>query len=422
MFRALYRDLRHHITTRKPTPIHFNIFNVLQNQNPHLKFISQIHESTHPPSFTVDHLFIKKTVDHLENSRGLPPQTALYAAKKTRLCSTERADSVISLLESCGLTKTQITKLISQHPSLLLYDTEKNLRPKIEFLYGLGFSGPDLLKLIASNSTFLFSSLQNQIIPSFSFIMSYIHTNADILIVFKRCPRIFLFNLEKVLIPNISILQDNGFSDCNISKFFITQPRTLTLNSNRFKEIIETVKEIGFDPSRPMFSKAVCTMAGLSKSSWERKVMVYREFGWSDNEILSGFKKQPNCMKMSEEKIRIALEFFMEKFNWKPSEILLCPTLLVLSSEKRIMPRCAVLKILYSKGMIRKKLNLGTVLKMAERDFLKKFLIKYQEIVPEVMKAHKGGIEFAGFGEAVEVKGLSIKASINHITPVVTAV
>ncbi|OVA02266.1 Mitochodrial transcription termination factor-related [Macleaya cordata] len=168
-----------------------------------------------------------------------------------------------------------------------------------------------------------------------------------------------------------------------------------------------------------MFTHAVRVIAGMSKSSWERKLMVYREFGWSDNDILSAFKKQPYCMLISEEKIRRVVEFFLEKLKLKPSEILYRPTLLRFSLEKRIVPRCAVVKILYSKGIKRKKLIMSTVLNMSERNFLEKFVIKYQETTPEVMKAYKGGIEFAGFGE---VKELSIGASVDHSTPDVTAV
>ncbi|OVA02265.1 Mitochodrial transcription termination factor-related [Macleaya cordata] len=243
MFRVLYRDLQHHITTKNPTTIHFNnllLFGgVLQNQNPHLKFISKIPESKNPPSFTVDYLV---------NSCGLPPKTALSAAKKFRLRSIEKADSVISLFESYGLTKTQITKLISQRAELLSYDPNKTLKPKIKFLYDLGFSGPDLSKSIASSPSFLSASLQNQIIPSFNFLKTYIGSTANILIVFKRWPSIFFYRIDKVLIPNISILQVHGVPDSNISKLLTTQPRTLTKNSDRFKEIVEMVKKIGFNP------------------------------------------------------------------------------------------------------------------------------------------------------------------------------
>ncbi|OVA02267.1 Mitochodrial transcription termination factor-related [Macleaya cordata] len=395
MFRVLYRDLRHHITTEKPTTIHFNLFGILQNQNPHLKSISKIPESTNPPSFIVDFLV---------NSCGLSPETALSAAKKTRLCSPEKADSVLSLFESYGFTKTQITKLISHNPKLLSLDPNKNLKPKIEFLNDLGLSGPDLSKFISSSPAFLSGSLQNQTIPSFNFLKSYIGSTANILILFKRWPSIFDYNLEKVLIPNISILQVHGVPDSNISKLLTTQPRTLTKNSDRFKEIVEMVNKIGFDPLSPMFAHAVRVIAGMSKSSWERKLMVYREFGWSDNDILSAFKKQPYCMLISEEKLRRRVEFFLEKVKLKPSEILYHPAILRFSLEKRIVPRCAVLEILYSKGIKRKKLIMSTVLNMSEEEFLKKFVIQYRETAPEVMKAYEGGIEFAGFGEVVEVK------------------
>ncbi|OVA02270.1 Mitochodrial transcription termination factor-related [Macleaya cordata] len=390
MLRVLYRDLRHHVTIREPTPIHFNLFGVLQNQNPNLKFISNIPEPTNPPSLTVDYLI---------NTCGLPQKTALSTAEKIRLCSTEKPNSVISLFKNHGLTKTQIAELISKRPTVLLSDPDKILKPKIEFLYDLGVSGPNLAKLIASDPTLLTRSLEKQIIPSFNFLKTYIGTNSEILTTLKRSTWVLQYNLEKVMGPNIALLRDYNVTDCIISKLLIKQPRTLMQNTDRFKKIVEKVKSMGFKSSSPMFFHAVRTMAGVSNLGWEKKVAVYKEFGWSENDILSVFKKQPFCMLISEKKIRKGLEFYMEKLKWKSAEIFLRPSLLLLSLEKRIIPRCAVLEILKSKEIRIYKMKVSTILKMAERDFLERFVTAYEERIPEVMKAYKGGIEFAGFGE-----------------------
>ncbi|OVA01489.1 Mitochodrial transcription termination factor-related [Macleaya cordata] len=405
MFRVSCRDLRYRITNIEPIIIHFNLYNfVFQNQNPLFKFLSQIPESTNPnpPSFTVDYLI---------NSCGLPPKTALSVANKIRLCSTEKPDSVISLFQNHGFTTTQITKLISKRPSLLLSDPYKTLKPKIDFFYGLGIFGQDLSEFVALNPSCLAGSLHNQLIPSFNFLKTYLGTNSDILMTFKRCPKVLHHGLEKVLIPNISILRNHGVPNCNISKLLISHPRVLTLKPDRLKEIVESVKKMGFDSSRPMFARAVRTIAGMSKSTLERKLAVYREFGFSEDDILSVFKKQPLCMNISEQKIRRGLEFFMEKLKWKPVLISVLPSLLTLSLEKRIIPWCGVLEILYSKGTIGKKLNLGTVLMLSQRDFLEKFVIKYQEAVPEVMKAYKGEIKLARFVEVVGGKEYSLHPS-----------
>ena len=54
---------------------------------------------------------------------------------------------------------------------------------------------------------------------------------------------------------------------------------------------MEEVKERGFNPSRLMFALAVFTLRAMSKSTWERKVNVYKKWGWFEDEISLAFRK-----------------------------------------------------------------------------------------------------------------------------------
>ncbi|OVA04403.1 Mitochodrial transcription termination factor-related [Macleaya cordata] len=232
----------------------------------------------------------------------------------------------------------------------------------------------EVADLIASNPVILDRCIQDCIIPVLNFLKSY---------------------------------SDHGVPDCNIKKFLISTPRTLGLECDRFNETIEVVKELGIDPSTPTFLSAFRAIAPMSKwtcgdkwTMWEEKFKVFRELGWSDNDILSMFKKNPGCMVGTEWRIRRGLVFFIEKYKWKPSEFLLHPWLLRLSLEKRISPRCAVFEILKSKGIIGEELKVTSALKVAEKDFMENYVTKYQEQVPEVMEAYKKKwvIEISGFG------------------------
>ncbi|KAF9607992.1 hypothetical protein IFM89_004389 [Coptis chinensis] len=68
------------------------------------------------------------------------------------------------------------------------------------------------------------------------------------------------------------------------------------------------------------------------------------------------------------------------------SDIVKNPVILALSLEKRIIPRCNVLEILYSNGLIG-RVNAGSVttaLKLNEVKFIEKYVTKYQVTVPEM--------------------------------------
>ncbi|KAG2676148.1 hypothetical protein I3760_12G039400 [Carya illinoinensis] len=90
--------------------------------------------------------------------------------------------------------------------------------------------------------------------------------------------------------------------------------------------------------------------------------------------------------------------FFVNKLKMKPSIISKNPNLVQLSLEKRIIPRCSVLQLLMLKGLIKEDTSIVYILKMTEKEFMEKFVSKYQNEVPDVVKANqgKGKIEFQG--------------------------
>ncbi|BFG32355.1 hypothetical protein CerSpe_186290 [Prunus speciosa] len=142
----------------------------------------------------------------------------------------------------------------------------------------------------------------------------------------------------------------------------------------------------------------------MSKELWEQKLETYRSLGLSKDEIYSAFRKQPMCMINSVKKIHKLMSFFMNKLNMKPSMISKYPDLLLLSLEKRIIPRCSVLQLLLSQGFIKEDvIKVPYVLKMTDKSFRQRILSKYEAAVPDIVKAYKGKIEFQGFSSSFNV-------------------
>ncbi|KAF6161499.1 hypothetical protein GIB67_009378 [Kingdonia uniflora] len=198
--------------------------------------------------------------------------------------------------------------------------------------------------------------------------------------------------------PNISILRTYGVLDRNISSLMNNQLSALMLNSDRFEISILKAKKLGFNPKSGKFICAVRVMTNLSESNWEQKMEAYKSFGLSDEEFLSAFKLNPLFMESSEKKIRELMDFFVRKLEWKPSVVSKYPKILICSLEKNIIPRCSVLQILMSKGLVRKDLiNIPSELVQSGMTFMNKFVIKYQGKVPEVVAAYQGKMRFEHF-------------------------
>ncbi|XP_043724209.1 transcription termination factor MTERF6, chloroplastic/mitochondrial-like [Telopea speciosissima] len=304
---------------------------------------------------------------------------------------------VIELLQTNGFTNTHIANLITKYPPLLFADPVKTLKPKLELFQSLGFSRADLAKFLSSNNDILLRSLQNQIIPTCNFLKTFIHTNANLITALKQFSRIVGCNVKRTMEPNIATLRSYGVPDSNISKMIFIQPNPLTLTILRFKDVAAMVNKMGFNPNSLSFIIAICCMSGLSKQTWERKREVFKSFGWSDDEFLLAFKVQSRIMLTSEKKLGKLMDFFVNVLHLKPSDVVKCPNLFLLSLERRIIPRCSVLQILMSKGLIKNDVNIVSVLNSNKMRFEKRYFTRYEGKAPEVIKAYEGEMEFLGF-------------------------
>ncbi|KAF5175107.1 Mitochondrial transcription termination factor family protein [Thalictrum thalictroides] len=325
------------------------------------------------------------TVNYLKNKCGLSPESALKASKHIVLKSTTTPDLVVSLLKNYGITDAHISRIIICRPQMLLVNY-KTLKPKFDFFNSIGFSGPDLGNFLVKDSTFLMSSLENRIIPSINYLRSLVKTDDSIAVILKKV-RWGIHDAEGFMGPNIAILRNYGVPESIIRIYLLRQPQGLFFNSDKFKKVLLEVKEMGVSPSSVQFVLALHVLLTMRKSTWDGKLAVFRSFGWSEDEVLSVFKKYPLVMSNSAKKIKLAVDFFINSLNWNREEIARNPVLISLSLEKRIIPRCYVLQILFSKVLINEK-GSGALI-CSEKLFLKKYVNKYNKEVPDLLKVYQ---------------------------------
>lgn len=134
---------------------------------------------------------------------------------------------------------------------------------------------------------------------------------------------------------------------------------------------------MGFNPLRRMFLKAMEVISQMTKLNWESKIEVYRRWGWSKDETLNAFRRHPYCMRISEEKITKTMDFFVNTMGWLSQDIAKRPEILLYSLEKRIVPRCSVVQVLLSRGLIKKDLCPCSLLVLGETQFKKSYVTKF---------------------------------------------
>ncbi|RZC76219.1 hypothetical protein C5167_000315 [Papaver somniferum] len=184
---------------------------------------------------------------------------------------------------------------------------------------------------------------------------------------------------------NLEVLRSEGVPEANISKYLVRQPRVFIGDADKFRKIVEKTKDLGFDPLNTTFLVAIHGLASMTESNWRRKMDVYKRWGWSEDQILSAFRKNPRCMTVSEEKIMAVMSILVNEMGYDSSSAAECPLIFDCSLKERIIPRCSVIKILVSKGLIKEMISLSSLSTMVDKAFLERFVKMYGKEVPELM-------------------------------------
>ncbi|KAL5708823.1 hypothetical protein ACHQM5_019580 [Ranunculus cassubicifolius] len=327
-----------------------------------IRFISSDSITTHQKSFMISYLI---------NTCGLSQQKAISASKKFHFESSTKPDSVLTLLKNNGFSDSQISKIIAQRPKILVASVDETLKPKFDFFNSKGLSGADLAKVLSREGGVLGSSLEKTIIPSFDFLKSIVGTDEKVIAIFKRFMNV---------VPNIKRVE---------SSIAILQTHGVPINASRFCENVEDVKKMKFDPSQYLFLLAMLVMDTMSRSSLEAKFDVYRSWGWSEDEVQGAFRLSPQCVMISKENIMSTMDIFVNKFGYSSSFFAKRPSLLYLSCERRIIPRCSVIQVLIKNGQITKAPSLCTFLRWSDDKFLE-YISRFGKEVIELFSAFQG--------------------------------
>ncbi|XP_056168112.1 uncharacterized protein LOC130134502 [Syzygium oleosum] len=319
-------------------------------------------------------------VSYLVNSCGLSPESALFVSERVNFETSARPDAIIDVFKNHGFSQFQISGIIRKWPWLILASPERTV----------GFSGSDLAKLITAAPYILTRSLEKHLIPNFGRLRDFLRGDKYAVTAIRRSPRILSQGLEATVDPFVKILRDKGVRQSSIVWLVKCQSRTMITLCGHLDEIVEKTKGMGFDdPSASKFAVAMLAITGMSESTWERKFDAYSRWGWSRDDTMRAFVKCPWCMATSEEKIMAMIGFFVKEMGFKSSFLLRHPSLMSLSLERRIRPRCLVFKHLSSHGLMKTKIGLTSLLTISEVDFLEKFLTPHIEEAPELLDLYQ---------------------------------
>uniref|UniRef100_A0A9I9EHV9 Transcription termination factor MTERF5 n=1 Tax=Cucumis melo TaxID=3656 RepID=A0A9I9EHV9_CUCME len=325
------------------------------------RFLNTVSTSTLP-------LASVSTVEFLTNSCGLSSGSPTSNGRKLQFDekNIQQYEAVIGFLKSHGLENPQIAKLVSRKPWILQSKVSTNLKPKFEFLQEIGFVGPLLSKEI-------------------------LESDEQVTAAIRHSPWLLISDFKGILKSNIDVLASEGVPSRNIAKLIVSNSRTIMRKVDRMIEVVKTVKELGIEPKAGMFVHALRIRCSVSDSTWKKKINVMKSLGWSETEIFTAFKKDPSFLGCSEEKMRDVADFCFNTAKLDPGSVIICPKIFKCSVDKRLQPRYKVLEVLKVKNLL-KNVNIAWVLVQSERAFVKKFVVRHLDEIPNLMDIYRGNV------------------------------
>ncbi|XP_008809526.2 transcription termination factor MTERF6, chloroplastic/mitochondrial-like [Phoenix dactylifera] len=324
--------------------------------------------------------------EYLERSCGFFPDKAAEAACKhlRRIKSPEQPDSVLDFFKSQGFDDADIKKLVSLNPRWLGLDVEETLAPKFRAFRDLGFSHSDIIHLVLSNPSVLNLRFQQNILPKVELWRNLLGSNELLMKWLKKKQWLFSYSIERTILPNLSLLRAWGISDKRISMVAKLQPPIVCQKPESLQALADRVEGMGVPRHSGMFLWALVTLQRVSRTTFEAKMKLMKSLGWSDSEFLAACQKAPAFLSNSEKAIQKKMGFLVKEAGCEPSYVARRPELLMMSLEKRLVPRYHVMEMMKSKGLHGGAFQLATIMQLSEKNFIEKFVLCHKEKAPEL--------------------------------------
>jgi mTERF domain-containing protein len=237
------------------------------------------------------------------------------------------------------MPKESIQRLIQKHPNIFAtHSLENNIRPKLMGLFSrrLLFEPVHLSKMLKLYPQILDRSLNDYLLPLAQyFLKKLMFSPLELRTILTQFPRLSSYSLVRIKRIEAYLSYEEGFTTEQVKRIFFQAPQIVCLKEEHLKEKI----------------KFICDALQLHQKNDDRL-----------RKIISGM---PSLLKCSlKGNLSPKLEYLRQAFNNSLDEvrdaILLQPTLLGYSLEKRIRPRME--KILKS-GLQPKKITIAITLR-----------------------------------------------------------
>lgn len=285
--------------------------------------------------------------------------------------TTSVRSAVVSdfLINNCGLTPEEIEKAFRHNRKYLHAKSTRNMKEVLELLKGCGLTNPPQIRRVVLNSpTFLFRSAERNIQAKLTLLGTYMNQE-DICKLLLARAKIFE-SAEDKLNSSFLLLQRLGVKGQELSELVARVPALLTASEEKVLELFQHAEDFGRPKGSKMFARVLRIIFWAGKENMDRRLRCLNSLGFSKKQISEILRRRPEILLLSEENLKHHVDFLVKFAGLTLADFDKDPLLFQLSLEKRVIPRCRVIKALKSMGFLKTKMHFRHILRMSEKSFL----------------------------------------------------
>ncbi|KAF7822672.1 transcription termination factor MTERF15, mitochondrial [Senna tora] len=251
-----------------------------------------------------------------------------------------------------------------------------DLTRSLKVLGGLGFTQVAIGRVLEDFPTVVIMN-KGEILSIIEFLREIGVPGDNIDRVIRLYPRVLGFGVEDRLKPLLYELGDLGFSDNEVRKEIIREPRILGMELGEFSRCLQLLKTL---KCREAIKEKIF-QEGMLRAGFEVKLRVdcLCSHGLIRRDAFKVLWKEPRLITYDIENIEKKIDFLVHRMGYGVECLSDVPEYLGVNFEKQIVPRYNVMEYLKAKGAIDFEVGLKDLIKPSRLRFYNLYVKPYPE-------------------------------------------
>eukprot|EP00250_Pteridium_aquilinum_P024472 c29123_g1_i1 orf=145-2190(+) len=322
---------------------------------------------------------LKEVFDELKKVKKLFVHLPELMARKTDVL-----EETVMFLKDMVKDLKKLRDLIEGSPVVLTH-RKSGIEPVAKYLQGLGFDSTTTVAMIA-REPYLVECGSERLHKHVEFLKTKNFDENAVRSLMENSTGMFFKSLLKRVAPKIEFLENQGITGESLQKYIQSRPQVVDRSLRKsMSPSLDFLLSLGFEKNSSSLKNALKVTLPHSHKSLQSRIDHLISLGIEAPDVHKMVREAPSILAIPDSSLKKRVDFLVKVMKHPVQDLVKCPSFLLTSINKSIMPRLKVFEWLKSKGLL-KKFSLSTLVETDEAAFVKKFVQAH----PEVLSIYKG--------------------------------